>query len=109
MPKLFIITGKAKNEYPTARDAIQVIGKLYTKDKAMAKAETVFCGNIISDMDLANAEQPTIQKRLQNPSGDNDANLKIAPNDAVPFMLVFSNLSDNLDEFTLEVTASVAK
>ncbi len=107
--KLFVITGKAKNEYPTARGAIQVIGKLYTKDKAMAKAETVFCGNIISDMDLANAEQPTIQKRLQNPSGDNDTNLKVAPNDAVPFMLVFSNLPDNLDEFTLEVTASVAK
>ncbi|MCX5883795.1 MAG: DUF3426 domain-containing protein [Deltaproteobacteria bacterium] len=104
-----IIMGKAKNEYPAARGAIQVIGKLYTKDKAMAKAETVFCGNILSDIDLANAEQPTIQERLQNPSGDNGTNLKVAPNNDIPFMIVFSNLPENLEEFTLEVKASVAK
>ena len=105
--KFFIITGKVKNEYPATRGSIQVIGKLYTKDKAMAKAETVFCGNIISDIDLANAEQAIIQERLQNRSGDNGTNEKVAPGDAIPFMIVFSNLPDNLEEFTLEVKASV--
>ena len=73
----------------------------------MAKAETVFCGNIISDIDLANAEQAIIQERLQNRSGDNGTNEKVAPGDAIPFMIVFSNLPDNLEEFTLEVKASV--
>jgi pilus assembly protein FimV len=106
--KFFIIVGKVKNEYPAARGSIQVIGKLYTKDKAMAKAETVFCGNVISDMDLANTELATIQERLQNRSGDNGTNLKVAPGDAIPFMIVFSNLPDNLEEFTLEVKASAA-
>jgi len=105
--KFFIITGKVKNEYPATRGSIQVIGKLYTKDKAMAKAETVFCGNIISDIDLANAEPAIIQERLQNRSGDNGTNEKVAPGDAIPFMIVFSNLPDNLEEFTLEVKASV--
>ena len=106
--KIFIITGKVKNEYPTARGSIQVIGKLHTKDKAMSKAETVFCGNILSDIDLANADLSTIQGRLQNRSGDNGTNLKVAPGDAISFMVVFSNLPDNLEEFTLEVKASVA-
>ena len=107
--KFFVITGKVKNEYPTARGSIQVVGKLYTKDKAVAKEETVFCGNILSDIDLASAEPATIQERLQNRSGDNGANLKLAPGDVVPFMIVFSSLPDNLEEFTLEVKASVAK
>ncbi|MFH0998282.1 MAG: zinc-ribbon domain-containing protein [Pseudomonadota bacterium] len=106
--KLFIITGKVKNEYPAARGSIQVIGKLYTKDKAMSKEATVFCGNILSDIDLANAELAIIQERLQNRSGDNGTNLKVAPGDAIPFMIFFSNLPENLEEFTLEVKASVA-
>jgi predicted Zn finger-like uncharacterized protein len=106
--KLFIIMGKVKNEYPTDRGSIQVIGKLYTHDKAMAKAETVFCGNMLSDIDLANADPATIYERLQNRSGDNGANLKVAPGDAISFMVVFSNLPDNLEEFTLEVSASAA-
>ena len=107
--KFFVITGKVKNEYPAARGSIQVVGKLYTKDKVMAKEETVFCGNILSDVDLASAEPATIQERLQNRSGDNGANLKLAPGDAISFMIVFSSLPDNLEEFTLEVKASVAK
>jgi hypothetical protein len=107
--KLFIITGKVKNEYPAARGSIQVVGKLYTKDKAIAKEEAVFCGNILSDIDLASADPATIQERLQNRSGDNGANLKLAPADVISFMIVFSNLPDNLEEFTLEVKASVAK
>ena len=106
--KLFIITGKVKNEYTTDRGSIQVIGKLYTKDKAMAKEETVFCGNILGDIDLANADQATIQERLQNKSGDSGTNLKVAPGDDISFLIVFLNLPDNLEEFTLEVKASAA-
>ncbi len=104
--KLFVITGKVKNEYPTNRGAIQVIGKLYTKDKKMAKAETVFCGNMLSDIDQSNLDAAAIQQRLQNHMGDNHVNVQVKPGDAIPFMIVFTNLPENLDEFTLEVVAS---
>ncbi len=104
--KLFVITGKVKNEYPTNRGAIQVTGKLYTKDKKMAKAETVFCGNMLSDIDQSNLDAAAIQQRLQNRMGDNHVNVQVKPGDAIPFMIVFTNLPENLDEFTLEVIAS---
>ena len=104
--KLFVITGKVKNEYPTNRGAIQVTGKLYTKDKKMAKAETVFCGNMLSDIDQSNLDAATIQQKLQNRMGDNHVNVQVKPGDAIPFMIVFTNLPENLDEFTLEVIAS---
>ncbi len=106
--KLFVITGKVKNEYPMARGSIQISGKIYTKDKALAKTETVFCGNILSDTDLSNADLATIQQRLQNQSGDNRINQKVLPGAAIPFMIVFSNLPANLEEFTTEVTSSIA-
>jgi predicted Zn finger-like uncharacterized protein len=106
--KLFVITGKVKNEYPTTRGSIQIAGKLYSKDKALVKTETVFCGNILSDSDLANADATTLQQRLQNRSGDNLINQKVLPGATIPFMLVFSNLPANLEEFTTEIISSVA-
>jgi len=106
--KLFVITGKVKNEYPMARGFIQIVGKLYTKDKTLAKTETVFCGNMISDMDLEHADSATLGQRLQNRSGDNQINQKVLPGTAIPFMIVFSGLPSNLEEFTTEVLASAA-
>ncbi len=106
--KLFVITGKVKNEYPEARGAIQIAGKIYTKDKALAKTETVFCGNILSDADLAGADAATLRQRLQNKSGDNHANQKVLPGTSIPFMIIFSNLPANMEEFTTEVVSSAA-
>jgi predicted Zn finger-like uncharacterized protein len=106
--KLFVITGKVKNEYPMARGSIQISGKIYTKDKVLAKTETAFCGNILSDIDLNNADSTTLKQRLQNRSGDNQINQKVLPGAAIPFMIVFTNLPANLEEFTTEVINSVA-
>lgn len=106
--KIFVITGKVKNEYPMARASVQITGKLYTKDKALAKTETVFCGNVLSDFDLAHADAPIFRQRLQNRPGDNRINEKILPGDSIPFMVVFFNLPENLEEFTTEIISSVA-
>jgi predicted Zn finger-like uncharacterized protein len=107
MGKIFVITGKVKNGYSTARGFIQVTGKIYTKDKALAKTETIYCGNIISDADLAVADAAMIQQRLQNRSGDNGINQKVLPGNVISFMIIFTNLPSNLDEFTTEVATSV--
>jgi predicted Zn finger-like uncharacterized protein len=105
--KIFIITGKVKNGYPAARGFIQVTGKIYTKDKSLAKTETIYCGNIISDTDLAGADAAMIQQRLQNRSGDNGINQKVMPGNAIPFMIIFMNLPPDIEEFTTEVATSV--
>jgi predicted Zn finger-like uncharacterized protein len=106
---LFVITGNVKNGYPTARSFIQVVGKIYTKDnKTPVKTETNYCGNILSDTDLAVADAAMLKQRLQNRSGDNGINQKVQPGNAIPFMIVFSNLPPNLEEFTAEVTRSDA-
>ncbi len=106
--KLFVITGKVKNEYTTARGSIQISGKIYTKDKALAKMETVFCGNMISDAELSKIDSAALNQRLQNKSGDNHINQKVLPGAAIPFTIVFRNLPANLEEFTTEVTSSIA-
>jgi predicted Zn finger-like uncharacterized protein len=105
--KLFVISGKIKNEYLMPRGSIQISGKIYTKDKALAKSETVFCGNMLSDTELSTVDSKTLQQRLQNKSGDNRSNQKVLPGAVIPFMIVFSNLPANLEEFTTEVASSI--
>jgi len=103
---LFVITGRVMNNYPNNRRSIKVTGKLFTKGKVAVKTETVFCGNFLSDMELANSDLAAIKKRLMNRFGDKKSNVSVNPGRLIPFMVVFSNLPDNLDEFSIEVAGS---
>lgn len=104
--KLFIISGKIKNEYPGARSFIRVTGKLYTKERVLSKTATIYCGNVLSDQDLSDMDMNSINKRLLNPFGDNKSNVNIKPGKELPFMMVFPNIQDNIKEYTVEVAKS---
>ena len=72
----------------------------------MAKMATVYCGNVLSDSDLAAMDISKIRKRLLNEDGERRINLKVKTGKIVPFMIVFDNLPNNLDEYTVEVEGS---
>jgi pilus assembly protein FimV len=105
--KLFVITGKVKNGYSDNRRFISVLGKLFTKGKKIAKTEMVYCGNILSDIELSNMEFEAIKKRLSNRYGDNRSNFQVGPGKELPFMIVFSDLPENLEEFAIEAAGSI--
>ncbi|MDP2861712.1 MAG: DUF3426 domain-containing protein, partial [Desulfobacterales bacterium] len=104
---LFVIKGNAKNDYKNPRSYIRVVGKLYAKGKKLSKTETVFCGNIVSEQDIANIEPAVSKKRLQNRIGDKKSNVKVNPGGTIPFMIIFENPSLDLDEFTVEAESSM--
>ena len=106
--KLFVITGKVRNGYDDNRGMVSIKGKILAADKQALKQEMVYCGNIMSDLELANLEWDKIQARLANRLGDNRSNVKIEPRKSIPFMVVFSGLPDNIEEFTIEVTGSTS-
>jgi pilus assembly protein FimV len=104
--KLFVITGKVKNGYAENRGMITLVGKIFSAGKILVHEEKVYGGNIMSDLELANLEWDAIKKRLSNRLGDNRSNVKIEPGNSIPFMVVFSGLPDDLEEFTIEVVES---
>jgi pilus assembly protein FimV len=104
--KLLVITGKAKNGYSDARSYISVTGKLYTKGKILSKTKTVYCGTILSELELQNMDLDAINKRLSNRFGDNQSNIQVKANAIILFTVVFADLPENLDEFTIEVAGS---
>ena len=104
--KLLVITGKAKNGYSNARSYISITGKLYAKGKILSKTKTAYCGTVLSELDLLNMDLDAINNRLSNRFGDNKSNVKVKAGSIIPFMIVFANLPENLDEFTIEVAGS---
>ncbi len=104
---LFVITGKVKNEYKHPRSYISVVGKLFKKGKVLLKAETAYCGNVIPANEIGATDPALMKRRLQNRLGDKQSNVKVQPGGTVPFMLIFENITDELDEYSVEVEGSV--
>lgn len=107
--RLFVITGEVTNEYPDQRSFISLTGKLYAKEKVLAKTENIFAGNFLTDLDLTQMDLQSIYQRLRNKLGDNTINKGVKPQGHIPFMIVFSDLPEDLAEFTIEVTGSTAE
>jgi hypothetical protein len=103
---IFVIKGQVRNEYDHPRSYIKITGKLYRKGKTLVKTATVYCGNVLTDSDLAQMDLTAINKRLQNRFGNNRSNIKVKAGKTLPFLIVFSKLPANLDEYTVEVSES---
>ncbi len=104
--KLFVVRGQVLNEYDHPRSFIKITAKLYQKGNKLIKTAEVYCGNVIAEQDLAGMEFSAISRRLQNRFGDRRTNLKVRSGKALPFMIVFNQLPENLDEYTVEVAES---
>ena len=104
--RLFVIQGKVKNEYDHPRSFIKVTGKLFQKEGKVVKTATVYCGNVLSGVELNAMNMTGIKRRLKNKFGDRRSNVKVAKGRMLPFMIVFDQLPRNLDEFSIEVTGS---
>jgi predicted Zn finger-like uncharacterized protein len=101
--ELFIVTGKVENPSDMAYSYIRVKGTLITKDKKKATTQIIYCGNIISEEDLKSGNISDINKQLTVKQGLENTNENIHPGKSVRFMLVFSDLPENLANFTVEV------
>lgn len=101
--ELFIVTGRIKNPSNTSVSYIQVKGTLMTKDSTKAESLTAYCGNIISEETLKSGNISDITKQMDVRQGNQNTNVNIKPGDTVMFMLVFSNLPEDLTNFTVAV------
>jgi hypothetical protein len=104
--KLLVISGQVRNDYKHPRSHIQIAGKLFNKDGSVAQSATVYAGNMIPTLDLARLELTKIKDLLQNKSGQRKSNLNVKNSRVVPFMIVFDQLPDGLDEYAVEVVGS---
>lgn len=98
---LFVITGNVINHSQVVCKNIRVKGALITKDNKTAKVKTVVSGDTITDQELAVMTMADIDARLTKPASLQKSIL--GPGRSKPFMIVFSKLPDNLENFTVTV------
>jgi predicted Zn finger-like uncharacterized protein len=101
--RMFVIQGLVVNRSPAARSFIRVEGQLYGKDGKAVASKTVYCGNVLSDKDLAGLPVQTIESRLQNQMGEAFNNVDIAPGARVQFMVVFPSPPPGVEKFSVTV------
>lgn len=100
---LFVVTGRINNPSSSAVSYIQVKGALMTKNNTKASVLTAYCGNIISEEELKSGNISDITKQMSVREGNQNTNINIKPGGSIMFMLVFSNLPEDLANFTVAV------
>jgi predicted Zn finger-like uncharacterized protein len=103
---LFVIRGSVVNDYPTPRSFILVKGSLLDDKGLVIREKEAYAGNIFKDEELQKMNIGEINEALNRPSGGSDGNVDIASGTAVPIMIVFEELPENLSEFSIEAVRS---
>lgn len=104
--QLFVINGEVVNRYPDDRSAISVKGVLYNQQGKAVLQQTVFCGNPLDEAALRTLPYSKIEESMNNQFGDALSNLNLAPNQAIPFTVVFRHLPAQISEFNVELADS---
>jgi predicted Zn finger-like uncharacterized protein len=103
---LYVIKGKVKNNYDHRRNFISITGKLYSEGGKSGPSKTIYAGNMLSEKQLSSLNQAQIDKRLNNRRGTKRSNMNVNKGKVLPFMIVFTQLPNNLEEYSVEVATS---
>jgi predicted Zn finger-like uncharacterized protein len=104
--RVFVVKGMARNDYPEARNFIRVKGVLYSQDGKAVQEKLSYCGNALSDSGLETLDKASMDMKFQNRMGDERSNFEISPGKTVPFMVIFSDLPQDLGEYSVQVVSS---
>ncbi len=105
---IFVIEGQAVNQWSETRSFLKVKGTLLDARGRKVEEKTTFCGNILGEKDLREMTRESIQKSLASQFGVSFSNVNIPPRKSVPFMVVFTDFSQNEPEKTSGTSPSLA-
>ena len=104
--KLFVVKGFVTNNYPDTRRFIRIRSNILDSKGKVVKSKIGYAGNPISDNRLQSLCMEEINNQLLNKFGVNKMNINILPNSSIPFMIIFSELPEDISEFTIEAIGS---
>jgi len=104
--QLFVIKGMVANDYNKSRSFILVKGTILDDKAQVAKRKLAYAGNTIPEKQIKTMTMAQINVELKNRPGKGNINVDVAPNRAIPFMVVLGDLPEDLSEFTVEAVSS---
>ena len=98
--RMFVIKGVATNQGRKEKSGIRIRAELLDGNHQTIAEKTVYAGNIIKG--LRSTEQEKIETAMSNRFGDKLSNVDVAPGKSVPFMLVFFDPPEGIEEYRME-------
>lgn len=68
--------------------------------------KVAYCGNSLSDEQIASLPMAKIEAAMNNQFGDSLSNLGVQPGNRIPFVIVLARIPGEATDFTVEVTGS---
>jgi len=103
---LLVVTGSVTNQYDHARSHILVQANLFDASGNRIKKKAAYCGNVLGENQLRTLEMKNINEQLSRIQGKGGVNAGVAPGQSIPYMVVLSNLPENIASLTVEVLSS---
>lgn len=104
--RIFVIEGKAVNQFAEPRELIEVEAGLYDAQNNVLDTVRLMCGNTLSLFQLQVLSREEIEKALKDEAGIGANNVNLQHGQHVPFMIVFFDPSDKVAEFNVSVVAA---
>ena len=98
--KRFVVKGMITSQGPEKTSGIRIRAELLDKSNQTIAEKTAYAGNIIPALNSADREQ--IETAMANRFGDKLSNVDIPPGQSVPFMVVFFDPPEGIEEYRVE-------
>jgi len=104
--KLFVVQGKVVNNFSSAKELIQIEANLFDANGVSVVNKTLLIGNTVSLFQLQMLSKDELESAINNKVGILTANTNVPPGGEVPFVIVFYNPPDTVQEFGIKVVAA---
>jgi hypothetical protein len=101
---LYVIRGTVANVGRGPGNGVRIQAVAWGKDNQVLMNKTAFAGNSLDNTLLRNLLPAMIEKVLNNRDGEGRVNRNIPPGKSLPFMVVFSGLSEPVESITVKAT-----
>jgi len=104
--QLFVIRGVIKSQYPKPRSHILVKGSILDNQGKVLDSKVSYAGNTFTEEELKILPVEEVLKAMQHRDGMARQNVNVPSGAAIPFMIVFQALPENMSEFAVEAVSS---
>lgn len=101
--QLFVIEGKARNDFSSPMELIKIEASLFDAQGEVVERRELLAGNTVSLFQLQILSEEELQAALQAKVGILSNNTNLRPGMDVPFMAVFPNPPESVQEYGLKV------
>ena len=101
--QLFVVEGQAVNNFNKPKSMIKLRASLYDREGSVLAEKDFLCGNVASLFQLQVSSEEELESTLQSRLGILTTNKHVEPGSHTPFMTVFYNPPEEMQEFGLEV------